>query len=132
MYGKYSIQIVPKNIKQPFQQNYELWVPVVCVKQQYDTSMPEVCSAERALSICAAGLGNFGERLRALCALLNTPQVCLLCCQSFIHWLMEITALLYKILKGFKLLYIGLFSSSVIFALLQSPHLKIAQTHIHV
>lgn len=72
---------------------YELWVPVVCVKQQYDTSMPEVCSAERALSICVAGLGNFGDRLRALCALLNTPQVCLLCCQSFIHWLMEITAL---------------------------------------
>lgn len=42
---------------------------MVCVKQQYDTSMPEVCSAERALSICVAGLGNFGDRLRALCAL---------------------------------------------------------------
>lgn len=130
MYGKYSIQIVRKNIKQPFQQNYELWVPVVCVKQQYDTSMPEVCSAERALSISVAGLGNFGERLRALCALLNTPQVCLLCCQSFIHWLMEITA--FNIKSLIKLLYIGLFSSSVIFALLQSPHLKIAPTHIHV
>lgn len=34
---------------------------------------PEACSTERALAkICVMGIGNFGERLRAL-ALLNMP-----------------------------------------------------------